>query len=556
MVVLGVADGLDTGACLILDDRPVAVEHQERHDRIPHTRQFPWKAIDAALMHAGLGPRDVDLIAVAGRFTPPFFLRRHPELRRTSRDPFSVAVDAKVFFQAMLRQTGWGAMEADRAADWLDQRFRERGFEHQRIVLVDMHRALAAAAYRSQADDTALILTLHPMGDGVACAVHRGCAGQVDKLWEQKGFSSLHVHLQRCASAIGFEPVFEDQRMWTAAGRGRPVPDLVTALESELHADGPRLSRRSFPMPESRWESVYKQLSTMDKDAAAASVYENLRAAVCKLVEHHIAEHGIPVLTVGGAIFDNPRLCADVAALDAVERLWVNPEPGWGSLGLGAAVSYAGLHPRLLEIPGLGQSFDDEACQAAALGLGLDGDQVEDPARHVVNAVAEGKGVGRFAGPGGFGRAGSGSRSVLVRGDRPDDVDRVRRALGRDPDEEPLAIVLADEPSLDDLDRSAIAGPLRYGVIAPLVPNEFAMRYPALVSDDGRAHLMLVDRETDRALFDILVGLRDRTECGAIAVWPLARGNGPVVTLPGDAVRLYRDVGMDALLLGSTWIAG
>ncbi len=556
MVVLGVADGLDAGASLIVDDRPVAVEHQERHDGVSHSRNFPWKAIDAVLVQAGIGARDVDLIAVAGRFSPPFFLRRHPELRRTNRDPFSVTVDAKVFFQAMLRQTGFGAMEADRAADWLDQRFRERGFEHQRIVLVDTHRALAAAAYRSQPDDQTLILTLHPMGDGVACAVHRGAAGQIDKLWAQRGFSSLHVHLQRCASAMGFEPVFEDHRMWTAAGRGEPDPELVQALEAELHADGPRLSRRSYPMPESRWVSVYKQLATADRDVAAASVYENLRSAVCKLVEHHVEAHGIPRLAVGGAIFDNPRLCADVAALDAVERLWVNPEPGWCSLGFGAAVSYAGLHPRLLAMPGLGQSFDEAACSAALRSAGIEGERLDDPVREIVPALAAGKGVGRFVGMGGFGRTGSGTRSVLVRGDQADDVERIRRALGRDPDEEPIALVLADEPTLAGFDRETLRGPLHYGVAAPRVPRDLADRYPGLVTADGRAHLVLLDEDSDPDLLAIASGLRDRTECGGMALWPLALGNDPVVALPGDAVRMYRDVALDALLVGSTWVAG
>jgi carbamoyltransferase len=556
VVILGISDSLDTGACLVVDDRPVALEHEARHDRQPRSRRFPWRATESVLMQAGLSARDVDLIAVAGRFTPPFFLRRHPELRRSGRDPFSVAVDAKVFFQAMLQQTGLGAMEADRAADWLDQRFRERGFAHQRIVLVDMHRALAAAAYRSQPDDSALILTLHPMGDGVSCAVHRGSAGQLDKLWAQRGFSSLHVHLQRCASAIGFEPIVEEHRLWTAAGRGTADPALVTALETELHASGPRLSRRSYPLPESRWESVYKELAASPRDDAAASVYENLRAAVCALVRHHVVSHGISDLAVGGAVFDNPRLCADVAALDVVDRLWVSPEPGWRSLSLGAAMSYAGLHPRLLDPPGLGQVFGPDACAAAVRAAGAEAVHLVDPTSSIVSALSEGKGVARFVGMGGFSRSGSGTRSVLVRADLAPEVERIRRALGRDPDEEPVAAVLADEPCLEALDMDAIRGPLRYGAIAPRVPVAFADRYPALVTSDGRAHLLVLDAAADPALLAIVSALRDRTECGALALWPLGRGDDPVVSLPGDALRLLREVRLDALLLGSLWVSG
>ncbi len=68
MVILGVGDGLDAGAALVVDDRPVAVEAQERLDRVPRSRAFPWGAVDAVLQESGLRERDVDLIAVAGRF--------------------------------------------------------------------------------------------------------------------------------------------------------------------------------------------------------------------------------------------------------------------------------------------------------------------------------------------------------------------------------------------------------------------------------------------------------------------------------------------------------
>src|SRR5690606_13407670 len=121
---------------------------------------------------------------------------------RLVRDPFSPGRDLGVFYQAMLRQTGLGALEADRAADWIQDQLATRGFRPQRTVLVDIHRALSAVAYRCQPDDDVVAFTLHPMGDGVSVGVHRGLTGQIDRVWSQKGFSALHVHLERCATSI------------------------------------------------------------------------------------------------------------------------------------------------------------------------------------------------------------------------------------------------------------------------------------------------------------------------------------------------------------------
>ena len=59
MVILGIADGLDTGAALVVDDQLVAVAHQSRIESTALSRSFPWQAIDQVLQGAGLSARGV-----------------------------------------------------------------------------------------------------------------------------------------------------------------------------------------------------------------------------------------------------------------------------------------------------------------------------------------------------------------------------------------------------------------------------------------------------------------------------------------------------------------
>lgn len=543
MVILGISDGQDTGAALVVDDRLVAVAHQGRLESRTATRSFPWEAIDQVLGRAGLAPRDVDLIAVAGRITPPFFARRHPSLRRSARDAFSPAVDASVFYQAMLRGTGLGAMEADRAAEWLEKRFRERGYDPSRLLLVDVHTCLAAAAYRGQDLDNVLILTLQPKGDGAAVAVHRARAGQVDRAWDQKGFSSLHVHLNRCASAVGLEPEVLPL-MWSAAGRAEPDPELVRRLADVLHADGPRLSRRAYPLPARRHREVYDALAQAEPTVAAASVLENLAQTVCELVRHHLREADTEGLALGGSVFDNPRLAARVAELVEVEWTAIYPEPGHASLAVGAALAHGGLHPRRMPMPGLGAPVDSRAVQAAMRASGLKANRSVDP----VDLLGEGGSLGRFAGHSGWGINGCGSRAVLVRADRPDVVEATRKALGRDPFESPVLALLADEaaegfPLLPELRAGT-----RCGSYAPKATDALAKRYPAGVAPDGRAVLQVVD-DAEPELLELLTALREKTGCGGLALWPLARGRDPVVDRPADALRIFKDAELDGMIL-------
>ena len=327
MVILGLGDGVDAAAALVIDNQLIAVESQERHDRTPRSRAFPWAAIEEILEEAGLRARHVDQVVVAGQFTPSFFLRKHPNLKRLVKDAFSPAIDAGVFVQALLRQSGLGAFEADRAAEWIENILKGKGFNPQRVHAMDTHRALAEGAYRTQERDDLLVFSLHPLGDGAAFAVHRGTDGQMDRVFGQRGFSALHVHLQRCATAMGFDPVLQEQHMWAVAAKGTPDIRLLELLSHELHAEGPRLSWRGYPLPQARTAPVYRALAEMDVATAASSVLTNLIRAVQSVIRFHVRANQIGDIAVVGSVFDNPRLCGSIADLDEVKSVWVPPPP-------------------------------------------------------------------------------------------------------------------------------------------------------------------------------------------------------------------------------------
>ncbi|MBA2319712.1 MAG: hypothetical protein H0V89_01045, partial [Deltaproteobacteria bacterium] len=366
MVILGVADGPDAGAALIVDDRVVGIEEQERHDQVPRSRAFPDAAIGAVLRQAGLRPRDVDLVGVAGRFTPPLMVRRNRKLSGlTTGSPFSPAADLAVLWSGALRQTGFGAFEAERAAEWLGARFRERGFQPQRLVTVDFHKALAEAVYRCQPDDHALVLTLHPHGDGAVLAVHHGRAGQLDRVFEQRGFGAFHLHLSRALSAIGLEPVLDDDRLVGLAGRGSARPDLLDQLRERIGVSNGGLVRGTGG------RQVYGALGDAGPADAAASVLAHLGEVVVDLVRFHVRAHHCRVVGLGGILLENPRIMAAVAELDEVERIWCHPTPGFASLPTGAAVALAGTTPRQLPLPGLGAEVDTAGCRGALAAAGL-----------------------------------------------------------------------------------------------------------------------------------------------------------------------------------------
>ncbi|MCO4744594.1 MAG: hypothetical protein KC912_07395 [Proteobacteria bacterium] len=529
MNILGVADGLHAGAALTVNGKLVAVAHQQRLDRVAASNAFPWQAIEQVLEDAGVAPGDVDLVGVAGRFSPPFAVRRHPSLRALARDPFSPVHDARVFAHALLRHSGLGALEADRAGDWLAARFAERDIRPQRVILVGMHRALAEAAYRLQDDDTdVLVITLHPKGDGVALAVHVGNSAQLDRYWTQRGFASLHLHLGRCAATLGLRAGVDDARLWGLAGQGEPTEELGILLDRHLSTDGLKLSRRSYLVPARRKDRVYQALADANPADAAASIQANLRRTVVELVRKHVAHWGIRTVALGGQVFDNPRLVAAVAEMDEVERVLAGPEPGWGSLAIGAATMLAGKPPRI------------------APSLGFDaGTPTKKQIKSAVVALKNGQGVAHFSGRAGFGTEGQGSRAALVRADDAAAVERLRTALGRPEHEEPLVILLSAEA---DCFRASdkMRLPLAYGSAAPLIDNKHATSMLGALSRDSRARVCVA---SDGAVKQLLDGVA-KHGIHALAAFPLAMGSEPTLSRAEAASRLAAEAGLHALVAG------
>jgi len=541
---------VDAAAALVIDNQLIAVESQERHDRTPRSRAFPWAAIEEVLEEAGLRARHVDQVVVAGQFTPSFFLRKHPNLKRLVKDAFSPAIDAGVFVQAVLRQTGLGALEADRAAEWIENILRGKGFNPQRVHAMDTHRALAEGAYRTQDRDDLLVFSLHPMGDGSAFAVHRGTDGQLDRVFGQRGFSALHVHLQRCATAMGFEPVLQEQAMWAAAARGTPDIRLLELLSHELHAEGPRLSWRGYPLPQTRTAPVYRALAETDVETAAASVLTNLIRAVQAVVRHHVRSNEIPEVALVGSVFDNPRLCSAIADLDEVKSVWVPPSPGHGLLPIGAAAAGSGLAPRRLVSTLLGRQYHERQHERALSIAGVEGVKPADEAEALAGLLAAGQVVGRFRGRAGISRHASGARSLLARADDPAAVAHARNLVRRPEGEEPICLWL---PTQNDggVHRTEKWGDtLLSGSVAVRVDEKFAAKYPGVVLPDGLVRLMRIDAEVDPRLHALLSALSRRTGCAAIACFPLGEGDDPAVSVPGDALKLWRRADLPSLLLG------
>jgi hypothetical protein len=429
-------------------------------------------------------------------------------------DPFAVARSTGARWQSVLRRTGLGALEADRATQWFEQRLTERGFHPRRVILVDIHKALAAAAYRCQPDDEALVLVAHPRGDAALLSVHQGRVGQLDRIELERGSSSAHLWLERCLAAAELK---DERTLLSLAGAAPVEHDLGLAVEEgHLVAHAPPLARKE--------RGPWQALHGLPQDVAASAICGRLRQVVLDWLRPRIPLSEEPCsLAVAGSWVRDPRLVASLAELPGVGRVWAGPWLGPGALPLGAALYVGGTSPALPEL-GVVPPKDGPA------------GTLRDPGA-LARLLARGEGLARLG-------RGEACGAVLVRADDADAIERVRLILGRPTAETP---VIWAGSALSSERAEALTGPLRYGLAAPRISARSAQQLRGVPSGDGR---WVLRQPLPPDLGQVLDELEASAGCGAVAAFPLGLGAEAAARGAEEAVLVCKRAGIAALDLG------
>ncbi len=534
MLVLGVSDVPSPSAAVVADGvvRAVAGAH-DVGDAFEGDDPFPWPVIDVALATAGARRSDVSTLAVAGKFTAPWAMRRSRRLGAfSSRVPVR---QVQAAWQMALRSTGLGAFAADLTAERMEARVRGAGFTQARVVMVDSHRALAEAGYRAQPHDDVLVVTFQSLGDGNALTVHRGRGGMLDRLSEQAGGLGLHAHLARVASALDL-PLAGGNGLDGLAGYGRVDPELVADLAKDLRASGGQLGTSTTSLID---DVLLSRLRAVSREDAAASVISNLADTLASIVRRQARQHGVRRVVLLGALAELPRVVLQVAERADVDAIFVPPRAGREALAVGAACQQGGIGP-VDTTWRTGAEPDHRAVERALRAMAVRGLDDVDP----VDCLAQGLPLVRWTGRSGLGALGLGERAILVRGDRYAAIDAVRAALGAPAWLSPIAVV--GDGSLNVAPQGAC---LRVATTAVRPPQAWSDAFPALVGPDGATRPLRVDAR-DAPELAALVSACAQAGIGALAALPLLRPDGHTAATVPQAVATYQKLAGAALQLG------
>jgi carbamoyltransferase len=558
MNILGIWDGHDAGAALLVDGTLVSAVNEERLTRRKLEIGFPTRSIEACLASANLGPERIDAVAAStadvaktiGRLAP-WTRERYYLVRRRKARPGVISTLTR---DAKYALTTWPPNRMTRAwsRSLLQGTLRRAGLTRAAVHVFDHHDCHAIAAACASGFDACAVVTIDGVGDGLSATTSTFQGGRLTRVSATPATHSLGVFFEHVTTLLNMRELEDEGKVMALADYAPAVSDADNPLLDLLRVEdgrivmartGASLRRRLAAL---HWRVPNEQFARMAQRAVEKTTVALVQDAVARTGQRRVA--------VAGGVASNIKATRQARLLDAVDSLYVFPHMGDGGLALGAALSMAGragAAPRLeLDSLAIGPAYPEDRMAAALAARGLSPSRAE-----VTEAAADllerGAVVMWFQGGMEYGPRALGHRSVLARADRPQLRDRLNLVLKRRVWYQPFCpsmLVSEARRVLEDWDD---APPLnRHMTMAHTVKPGCRADLGAVIGIDGTCRPQLVDDEADGPFAALLRAIRRRTGRGILLNTSFNIHGEPLVCTPEDAVDVYLRAGADALALG------
>ncbi|ASI98463.1 carbamoyltransferase family protein [Thermococcus celer] len=529
-MILGIHDGHDAGAVLIDDDRVFAV-NEERLNRVKKYRGFPELSVRKVMEMAGASPEDIEVIAVAGVFRKR---KRLLELEGNLRRTFGPDFKGKVLF-------------------------------------VEHHLAHSASAYYTSGWRDALAVSIDAAGDGLSSSIYVGRDGELVRIAQSTYLDSLGDFYASVTELLGFKPMRHEGKVMSLAAYGRPAYDLSSIIglnglsfDNHLGLIGVEATRRlaelfNYPLSRARETALRMKRGDLggELQKRAIEIAASAQAHLEKLVGElglRLRDRGLPVAYAGG-VAQNVKANAVLRRILGDDNLWVFPAMDDGGLAFGAAVFVKAQFERLdgrwgpsrLRHVYLGPAYEKGEVEEFLRKEGAEFEEVDDVPGFVADALSEGRLVGFVAGGMEFGPRALGNRSILANPMEEGVKERLNVALRRDVFQ-PFAPSLLWEKAreyLEDLN----GWPNEFMTMSYAAGEEFKELAPAVVHVDGTTRPQAVRREVNPVYYDLIKAFERRTGLGAVLNTSFNMHGEPIVCSPADALRTFRNAGLDLLVV-------
>ena len=558
----------DAAAALVVDGVLVAAAEEERFNRIKHVAGFPSLAARWCLEEAGLGPGDLDHVAVS----------RDPranvgaKLLRTIRHGASARyLKARLQNAAKVRDVGnalAGALEIDRAV------------LRAKIHNVEHHQTHVASAFFVSPFENAAILSVDGFGDFCSTMTAVGRGGSFEVLDRVLFPHSLGIFYAAITQWLGFPHYGDEGKVMGLAPYGDPERHLkamrdVVSPHGDLFALNLDYFTHDKEGVDMTWDEGSPKIGRIFSDKlvdtfgparepggemlqhhqdVAASLQHRLEEVYLHLVERLQARTGLPDLCLAGGVALNAVANGRIRPETPFDGLYVQPAAGDSGTAVGAAYF---VWNQVLRRPRretmlhayTGPEYSDGEIAEALAAAGLEGQRLEDdelfPA--VAERIAAGDVVGWFQGRMEFGPRALGHRSIVADPRSAEMKDVLNARIKHREAFRPFAPSILAEATGDWFEQDYTSP---FMVLVYKTRPEKRGEIPAVNHVDDTGRVQTVERDVEPRYYRLI------EEFGRLTGVPIVLNTSfnedePIVMTPTEAVDTFLRTHMDMLVLGN-----
>jgi len=535
MIILGLTHPIswNNAACILVDGQLAAMVEEERLNRVKHAPRMPAKlAMAYCLQQADVTLQQVDYVAIG----------------------FDSAVRAAL-----------GNLRSDdllsglnQAALWLregityERQLPLDGYDPNRVVFVNHHRAHASSAFFASGFAEANILSLDGSGGGESGILAVGWGAEIQILKTVSNRGSWGLIYEQITERLGFRRHSGEGKVMGLAAYGVPNPNglpfvswngdipVIDPARRKVFIESLKPRRKEDPITEE-----HKNL--------AATLQDTLERAGCRMTEWLYQQTGIRNLCLAGGTALNCSMNGKLALLPWVDQLFIQPAAYDAGTALGAALSVyvekTGQRPSWrMEHAYWGPEFTHEQIEEALRAFqDVRYYRSDDICAETAKLLAEGKIIGWFQGRSEVGPRALGNRSILADPSHPQMKDRVNNQVKHREPWRPFAPSVLEE-AVGRYVTNPMPSP--YMILAFDTNSEVKGEIVSATHVDGTCRPQTVSRAANPRYWQLIKSFEAITGIPAVLNTSFNVDSQPIVNAPHEAIDTFLNCGIDVLAIG------
>ena len=584
MIILGVNDGHNSSACLIIDGKLKCAIAEERLSREKNHFGYPKKSIDFILKYCNISTKDIDRVAMSSKHFIPayYYVKRNSKLsiqdywkEQTdywypklieNKDPkylevMSHLVDKDNFHydEKLIKN------ESDASGMWnarVSHICNELDIDPSQVVHHDHHKCHGFYGFISnnKFDEPALIYTMDGFGDGANGTVSIYEPG--NKLIEISRSSNCNLgRMYRYATLLlGMRPAEHEYKLMGLAAYNsyKYGKNAYKVYAETLQVDG--LKFKYDKKIKDHFFYFKEKLEGQRFDAIAYGIQKRCEEILTEWILNGINKTGIKSIIMSGGVAQNIKANKLISELEALANLYIPPGPGDESISIGAAYLEYFKNKEKYESKNyiknayLGQSYSNLDIKKSIQNLPKNLKLQKLVNDRVAELIASGDVVARFGTDNmEFGARALGNRSILADPRNSDVIHHINKLVKMRDFWMPFAPSIISEREKDYI----------------VNPKKIKSRYMAIGFDstdlakehisaglhpfDKTARPQIVYKQDNPSYHSLIKSFENLTGVGALMNTSFNIHGEPIVGTPEDAIDTFLRSGIHHLILGE-WL--